>query len=100
MTQTKITELFDVERPAITKHLKNIFSDGKLEENSVCSKMEHTAADGKNYKTAFYNLDAIIAVGYRVNSKHDHSVPHLKLSENAVIKKYLITASNQTSTNL
>lgn len=57
--------------------------------------MEHTAADGKNYKTAFYNLDAIIAVGYRVNSKHDHSVPHLKLSENAVIKKYLITAANR-----
>ncbi|MCF8417760.1 MAG: virulence RhuM family protein, partial [Melioribacteraceae bacterium] len=69
LTQEKIAELFEVQRPAITKHLKNIFSEGELEENSVSSILEHTAADGKNYKTKFYNLDAIIAVGYRVNSK-------------------------------
>lgn len=68
MTQKKIAELFGVQRPAITKHLKNIFESGELEEDSVSSIMEHTAEDGKKYKTAYYNLDAIIAVGYRVNS--------------------------------
>ena len=68
MTQKKIAELFGVQRPAITKHLKNIFESGELEENSVSSILEHTSDDGKNYKTTFYNLDTIIAVGYRVNS--------------------------------
>jgi len=68
MTQKKIAELFGVQRPAITKHLKNIFECGELEEESVSSILEHTAEDGKNYKTTFYNLDSIIAVGYRVNS--------------------------------
>ena len=69
MTQKKIAQLFDVQRPAITKHLKNIFESGELVEDSVSSKMEHTAEDGKTYQTKFYNLDAIIAIGYRVNSK-------------------------------
>lgn len=68
MTQKKLSELFDVQRPAITRHLKNIFESGELEEKSVSSILEHTAEDGKKYKTTFYNLDAIIAVGYRVNS--------------------------------
>ncbi len=68
MTQKKISELFGVQRPAITKHLTNIFDSDELQENSVSSILEHTAEDGKNYKTALYNLDAIIAVGYRVNS--------------------------------
>lgn len=68
MTQKKIAELFGVQRPAITKHLKNIFESGELHENSVSSILEHTADDGKKYKTIFYNLDTIIAVGYRVNS--------------------------------
>ncbi len=68
MTQKKLAELFGVQRPAITKHLKNIFESGELEENSVSSILEHTAEDGKKYNTTFYNLDAIIAVGYRVNS--------------------------------
>lgn len=68
MSQKKIAELFGVQRPAITKHLKNIFEAGELEENSVSSIMEHTAEDGKKYNTTFYNLDIIIAVGYRVNS--------------------------------
>ncbi|GAO29958.1 virulence RhuM family protein [Geofilum rubicundum] len=68
MPQKKIAELFGVQRPAITKHLKNIFDSGELVENAVSSIMEHTAEDGKNYKTTFYSLDAIIAVGYRVNS--------------------------------
>lgn len=69
LTQKRMAELFGVEIPAISKHLKNIFETGELQESSVISKMETTAADGKNYATAFYNLDAIIAVGYRVNSR-------------------------------
>lgn len=68
LTQKKIAELFGVERPAITKHIKNIFESGELQEDSVCSKMEHTADDGKTYETMFYNLDMILSVGYRVNS--------------------------------
>lgn len=68
MTQKAIAELFDVGRPAITKHLNNIFNEKELDKDSVCSKMEHTAEDGKKYQTDFYNLDAIISVGYRVNS--------------------------------
>ena len=68
MTQKAMAELFDVQRPAITKHLNNIFKENELDRNSVCSKMEHTASDGKKYQTEFYNLDAIISVGYRVNS--------------------------------
>jgi hypothetical protein len=60
--------LFDAERSVVTKHLGNIFQEGELDENSVCAKIAHTAADGKNYNTQFYNLDAIISVGYRVNS--------------------------------
>ncbi|MBX2930922.1 MAG: virulence RhuM family protein [Chitinophagaceae bacterium] len=69
LTQQKIAELFGVERSVTTKHLKNIFDTQELTENSVCAKIAHTATDGKNYKTKFYNLDAIISVGYRVNSQ-------------------------------
>lgn len=67
-TQKAMAALFDVGVPAISKHLKNIFEEGELIESSVISKMETTASDGKNYQTQFYNLDAIISVGYRVNS--------------------------------
>mgnify|MGYP001106195397 CR=1 FL=1 len=67
-TQKAMAQLFDVGVPAISKHLKNIFEIGELLEDSVISKMETTASDGKNYTTTFYNLDAIISVGYRVNS--------------------------------
>ena len=67
-TQKAMAQLFDVGVPAISKHLKNIFETGELIEDSVISKMETTASDGKNYTTTFYNLDAIISVGYRVNS--------------------------------
>ena len=58
LNQDKIALLFGVQRPAITKHLKNIFESGELDKNSVSSILEHTATDGKNYKTKFYNLDA------------------------------------------
>src|SRR3990167_477718 len=68
LTQDKIALLFGVKRPSITKHLKNIFESGELNENSVSSILEHTADDDKAYKTKFYNLDAILSVGYRVNS--------------------------------
>lgn len=67
-TQKAMAQLFGVGIPAISKHLKNIFEEGELLMDSVISKMETTAADNKNYSTTFYSLDAIIAVGYRVNS--------------------------------
>lgn len=68
LTQKAMASLFDVNIPAISKHLSNIFEEGELTEDSVISILETTAADGKNYKTKYYNLDAIISVGYRVNS--------------------------------
>lgn len=64
-----MAEIFDIDRTVITKHLKNIFNEGELDKNRVCAKFAHTANDGKTYNTEFYNLDAIISVGYRVNSK-------------------------------
>ena len=67
-TQKAMAALFDVNVPAISKHLKNIFESGELKDDSVVSKMEITASDGKHYQTLFYSLDAVIAVGYRVNS--------------------------------
>jgi prophage maintenance system killer protein len=69
LTQDQMAELFGRERSVITKHLRNVFKEGELEENSVRAKYAHTAIDGKEYQTQFYNLDAIISVGYRVNSK-------------------------------
>lgn len=69
LTQKAISQLFGVDRTVITKHLKNIFETGELYEESVCAKFAHTATDGKKYNTAFYSLDAIISVGYRVNSR-------------------------------
>ena len=69
LTQKQMAELFDKDRRTITRHIQNIYKDEELEENSVCSFFEHTAEDGKNYKVQYYNLDMIISVGYRVNSK-------------------------------
>ena len=68
LTQKALAELFGVDRSVITKHLRNIFKGGELTEDSVCANFAHTAEDGKTYRTNYYNLDAIIAVGYRVNS--------------------------------
>ena len=87
LTQTKLAELFDVQKPAISKHLKNIFESGELDENSVVSKMETTAADGKRYATNYYNLDAIIAVGYRVNSKKSTM---FRIWANRILKEFII----------
>jgi hypothetical protein len=87
LTQKAIAELFDVQRPAITKHLKNIFESGELEENSVSSILEHTAADGKKYKTKYYNLDAIISVGYRVNS---YQATQFRIWATKTLKEFMI----------
>ena len=67
-TQKAMSQLFGVDRTVISKHLKNIFESSELQQDSVCAKFAHTAEDGKIYNTQFYNLDAVISVGYRVNS--------------------------------
>src|SRR3989338_6743527 len=87
LTQKQIAFLFNVRRPAITKHLRNIFESGELKEKSVSSKMEHTAKDGKIYKTFFYNLDAIISVGYRVNSTH---ATRFRIWATSILKDYIL----------
>lgn len=69
LSQSQMAELFGKDRKTITRHIQNIYKDEELEENSVCSFFEHTANDGKKYNVQFYNLDMIISVGYRVNSK-------------------------------
>lgn len=69
LNQKQIAELFGTQRPGITKHLSNIFKTKELTEKTVSSILEHTAKDGKIYKTKFYNLDAVISIGYKVNSK-------------------------------
>jgi len=87
LTQDKIALLFGVQRPAITKHLKNIFESGELQEDSDSSILEHTADDGKTYKTKFYNLDTIISVGYRVNST---KATHFRIWATERLKEYII----------
>ena len=87
LTQQQISELFGTGRQAITKHLKNIFASNELDENSVCSILKLTAADGKNYKTKVYNLDAILSVGYRVNSKN---ATLFRRWANSVLKDYML----------
>ena len=69
LPQKRMAELFDVDRSVVTRHLKNIFTQKELQEESVCANYAHTAEDGKTYQTKFYSLEAIIAVGYRVNSE-------------------------------
>lgn len=87
LTQAQIAELFGTGRQAITKHLKNIFNSAELDEDSVCSILELTASDGKVYKTKVYNLDAILSVGYRVNSKN---ATLFRRWANGVLKEYLL----------
>jgi hypothetical protein len=86
-TQEQISGLFDADRSVITKHLQNIFKDKELQQNSVCANFAHTAADGKKYKVKSYNLDAIIAVGYRVNSK---TATQFRIWATRVLHEYLI----------
>lgn len=87
MPQSRIAELFGVDRTVITKHLRNIFKEGELDESSVCAKIAHTASDGKVYKTKFYNLDAILSVGYRVNSRQ---ATMFRIFASQILKEYLI----------
>ena len=87
LTQDRIALLFGVQRPAVTKHLKNILESGELNEDSVSSILERTADDGKTYNTKFYNLDAIISVGYRVNSKQ---ATQFRIWATERLKEYII----------
>lgn len=87
LTQKMIAQLFNVEVPAVSKHLSNIFESCELNENSVVSILETTAKDSKIYKTRFYNLDAIIAVGYRVNSQR---ATQFRIWATQVLREYII----------
>ena len=89
-TQKTMAELFNVDRSVITKHLKNIYDDGELSKISTCAKIAHVQKEGNREvrrKTTFYNLDAIISVGYRVNSK---SATHFRIWATSVLKEYMI----------
>ena len=86
-TQKEIAKLFGVSIPTINEHLKNIFNDEELEKNSVIRKSLITAADGKKYNTNLYNLDAIISVGYRVNSK---KATYFRKWATQILKEYMI----------
>ncbi len=87
LTQNMIAQLFDKGRSTITEHLKNIFESKELEKKLVCRDFRHTASDGKNYKTKYYNLDAIISIGYRVNSK---KATQFRKWATAVLKEFAI----------
>ena len=87
LTQQQMADLFGVKQAAISKHLKNIFDSGELNKDSVYSILEYTASDGKIYKTGFYNLDAIISIGYRVNSIQ---ATRFRQGATAVLKEYII----------
>lgn len=87
LTQTQMAELFQKSRTTITEHIKNIFEEGELEENSVSRKFRHTATDGKDYLTSFYNLDVIISVGYRVKS---HQGTRFRQWATARLREYIV----------
>jgi hypothetical protein len=87
LTQKQMAELFGVQPPAISKHLKNVFETGELAEAAVVSVLESTAADGKTYATRFYSLDAVIAVGYRVNSV---LATHFRIWATQVLREYIV----------
>lgn len=85
-TQKAMAQLFGVDRTVVSKHLKNIFDASELQIDSVCAKFAHTAEDGKTYNTQFYNLDAIISVGYRVNSA---KATHFRIWATKVLKEFI-----------
>jgi len=88
LTQAQIAELFGTKRPAITKHLNNIYKSGELDEISTCSILEHMGNDARQlYQTKYYNLDIILSVGYRVNSKN---ATKFRIWANKVLKEYII----------
>lgn len=92
LTQDQMGELFGRERSVITKHLRNVFKDGELDEISVRAKYAHTAKDGKTYQSQFYNLDAILSVGYRVNSKQGtrFRIWATKVLKDHIVKGYTV----------
>lgn len=87
LTQKALAELFKVSKQTISYHLGNIFKDGELQQNSVVKEILTTASDGKNYNTAFYNLDAIISVGYRVNSQR---ATQFRIWATKTLREYII----------
>ncbi|MEH6641099.1 virulence protein RhuM/Fic/DOC family protein [Vreelandella glaciei] len=87
LSQAQMAELFNTKRPAITKHLSNIYKSGELNEDSTCSILEHMAEHGQRYRTKHYNLDAIISVGYRVSSKR---ATHFRKWATQVLKDHLV----------
>ena len=91
LTQNSMAELFDTTKQNISLHIKNIFEENELNENSVVKENLTTAKDGKNYKTKFYNLDLIISVGYRVKSIRG---TQFRIWANQLIKEYLIKGYN------
>lgn len=117
LSQAQMAELFSTKRPAITKHLSNIYKSGELDEDSTCSILEHVAEHGQRYRTKHYNLYAIISVGYRVSSKRatqfrkwatqvlkDHLVQgytlnQRRLTERGIEFEQALTLLSQTLTN-
>jgi hypothetical protein len=87
LTQAQMAELFQRERSVITKHIRNLFEEGELAENSVCANYAQTAADGKTYQTVYYNLDVIISVGYRVKS---HRGTQFRIWATQRLREYII----------
>jgi len=92
LTQAKIAELFGVDRSVVTKHLKNIFSEGELNKDSTCAKIAQVQTEGQRQvarNVEFYNLDVIISVGYRVNSTR---ATHFRIWATQILKGYIIKA--------
>jgi hypothetical protein len=87
LNQAQLGELFDKDRRTIAEHIQNVFTEKELEENSVCRKFRHTAADSKNYQVIHYNLDVVISVGYRVSS---HRGTQFRIWATNRLKEYLI----------
>src|SRR5208337_3187650 len=87
LTQAQMAELFQRERSVITKHIQNVFAEGELVEQAVCANYAQTAADGKTYRTVYYNLDVIISVGYRVKS---HRGTQFRIWATQRLREYII----------
>jgi hypothetical protein len=88
LTQLQIAELFGTKRPAITKHLKNIFNSNELDEYTTCSILEHMGAEDKRlYQTKYYNLDVVLSIGYRVNTKN---ATQFRIWANTILKEFLL----------
>ena len=102
LTQKALAELFGIDRTVITKHLRNIFSSEELAEDSVRANFAQTASDGKTYRTNYYNLDAIIAVGYRVNSFQatQFRIWATKTLREFIVKGFVLTMTHPARMNL